>query len=200
MNLAKDFELVLFLLFSLFLFLVFTMFTIIRASYSLMPHVCEIINSNLPAYQELINGSNNYLDYYVDDDWAQANFKHREFYLARVDAIYVGMVSFQQLDHFGYIGYFHIHKDHQRKGYGSQLLKFIELRLKSEKLSILRLFTHQKAIWAQKFYQKHDFHLLSSDFQTIRKLDHGVLKPYHAVNHILWEKQFESSEIAEKSS
>lgn len=164
------------------------MISIIRASRSLMLQVCKIINSNLPLYEKLIQSKLTHLDYFVDEIWAAVNFPKREFYLVKRDEQYIGTASFQVLADFGYIGYFHIHKDFHRQGIGRLLLNFLVLRCKTENITKLRLFTHEKAVWAQQFYSVHGFRLIESDAKTIKSMNLGVLKPYYASHHILWER------------
>lgn len=157
-----------------------------------MPEVCKIINSNLPLYEELLHSRSSNLDYFVDELWAQSNFSRREFYLAKNGEFYVGAASFQILADFGYIGYFHIHRDYHRQGFGNSLLNFLKLRCKTVNLEKIRLFTHKNATWAQNFYKSKGFNLIETDREKIRSMDLGALKPYHAVNHILWEYNFNS--------
>ena len=166
-----------------------SMISFIRASKQLMPEVCTIINSNMNLYKGILENPEDIDDYFVNEQWVTENFKKREFYLLRESQKYVGMVSFQILKDFGYVGYLHVKFAKFRRGYGAALVKFLEMRAKKDKISKLRLFTHPKALWALNFYEKLGFQILERDQKTIDRLDGGVLKPYHGKHHILFEKR-----------
>ena len=164
------------------------MISIIRASIGLMSIACEIINSNMKLYKNILENPSEIQDYLVNDQWVKKNFPKREFYLVKSEQEYVGMASFQKLNDFAYIGYFHIKFPKYQKGYGTQLMKFLEMRTKTEKLNKIRLFTHKNASWAIKYKKKMGVRLLEDDQQTIDHLDSGLLRQFHKKNHILFKQ------------
>ena len=164
------------------------MISFIRASKPLMQIVCEIINSNMGLYKGIMEDPHDINDYFVNEDWITKNFQKREFYVLKDQQKYVAMASFQILKNFGYVGYLHVRFANFGRGYGSTILKFLEIRAKRDNIAKIRLFTHPKATWAINFYKKHGYHIIETDQAKIDKFEKGILAPYHGKAHILQEK------------
>ncbi len=164
------------------------MFSIIRASYELMDEVRAILNSNYHLYKDIVH-EKDLSEHQVDEEWANRNFQIREFYLARDNGEYVGMASFQNLkDSFAYIGYLYVRNGVQRKGYGSAIIKFLEMRTKQEGLGKICLFAQGKADWALKFYKKSGFSVRFTEKDYIIGFENGILRPFYEENNYWLEK------------
>lgn len=158
------------------------MISIIRASFSLMNEIREIINSNYQMYEKILLIPDDHNEHFVDEQWAEQNFQIREFYLIRENGEYVGMVSYQNFGNtgdFAYIGYFYIRFGHHRKGYGKKAMQFLEMRAKSDQLGEIRLFVNKSADWAEKAYKSMGFKILSSSKEEILSMNQGIFKKYY---------------------
>ena len=155
------------------------MISIIRASLSLMGEIRNIINSNYHMYKEILLIQEDHNEHFVNEQWVEQNFPNREFYLVREDGEYVGMVSYQNLGDFAYIGYFYIKFGYHRKGYGRKIMQFLEMRAKSDQLNEIRLFVNKSADWAEKAYESMGFKPLSSNKQEILSMNEGLLTKYY---------------------
>jgi len=153
------------------------MISIIRASISLMDEIREIINSNYQMYEKILLIPEDHDEHFVSKEWAEQNFPDREFYLAREEQKYVGMGSYQ--NHFAYIGYFYIKFGYHRKGYGRNIMQFLEMRAKSDQLKEIRLFVNKSADWAEKAYKSMGFRVLSSNTQEILSMNDGIFKKFY---------------------
>ena len=163
------------------------MFSTYRVSLDLMKEVQECINSNTEMYNGIVDPKD-LSEHHVDDQWAKRNFQIREFYLARDQGQYVGTASYQKLGNFAYIGYFYIKHQYLRKGYGQQLMQFMELRTMQDNIQDLRLFCNPGATWAVAFYKKQCFSILSSKKQQILTMDHKVMQPFYEENSYFMQK------------
>jgi len=155
------------------------MLSIIRASFSLMDEIREIINSNYHLYEKILLIPGDHNEHFVNEQWAEQNFPIREFYLARDNGEYVGMASYQNLGDFAYIGYLYIKFGFHRKGYGRRIMQFLEMKAKSEQLSEIRLFVNDSADWAEKAYISMGFQELTSNKQEIISMNRGILSKYY---------------------
>ena len=155
------------------------MISIIRASYSLMDEIRDIINSNYHLYEKILLIPEDHNEHFVNEQWAEQNFLIRDFYLAREGKEYVGMASYQNLGDFAYIGYLYVKFGSHRKGYGKRIMQFLEMRAKSEQLKDLRLFVNNSADWAEKAYKSMGFQILSSNKQEIISMNQGILTKYY---------------------
>ncbi len=155
------------------------MISIIRASLSLMGEIRDIINSNYKMYEKILLIQADHGEHFVNEQWTEQNFQIREFYLARENGEYVGMMSYQNLGDFAYIGYFYIKFGHHRKGYGKNLMQFLEMRAKTDELKEIRLFVNKSADWAEKAYESMGFKPLSSNKQEILSMNQGIFKKYY---------------------
>ncbi|MHA1646013.1 MAG: GNAT family N-acetyltransferase [Promethearchaeota archaeon] len=155
------------------------MISIIRASLSLMGEIRDIINNNYQMYKEILLIPEDHLEHFVNEKWVEQNFPIREFYLVRENGEYVGMASYQNLGDFAYIGYVYVKFGNHRKGYGRNIMQFLEMRAKSDQLKEIRLFVNKSADWAEKAYESMGFKLLSSDKQEILSMNQGIFAKYY---------------------
>jgi len=155
------------------------MISIIRASLSLMGEIRDIINSNYQMYKKILLIPEDHNGHFVDEQWIEQNFPIREFYLARENGEYVGMASYQNLGDFAYIGYFYVKFGYHQKGYGKNIMQFLEMRAKSDQLKEIRLFVNKSADWAEKAYKSMGFKPLSSDKQEILSMNKGIFAKYY---------------------
>lgn len=163
------------------------MFAVYRASWELRNEVQACINSNNKIYESIIDRIDQ-SEHQVDDQWAERNYKIREFYLGRADGNYVGMGSYQNLKTSAYIGYLYIKPEFQRKGYGIGLMNFLQVRTITDNLPYLRLFANSKADWALQFYEKLGFKIKSKEKREILSMDGGIYQPFYEQNSYLLEK------------
>lgn len=155
------------------------MISIIRASLSIMGEIRDIINSNYQMYKDILLIPEDHNEHFVNEQWIEQNFPIREFYLARENGEYVGMASYQNLGDFAYIGYFYVKFGYHRKGYGRNIMRFLEMRAKSNQLNEIRLFVNKSADWAEKAYKSMGFKPFSSDKQEILSMNQGIFKKYY---------------------
>jgi GNAT superfamily N-acetyltransferase len=127
-------------------------------------------------------------EHVVDEQWAERNFKIREFYVARAENQYVGTASYQNLGNFAYIGYFYIKNQFHGKGYGRGLMQFLELRAMTDHLPQLTLFANPKSLWAVKFYERLGFTVKTGDKKEILEMENGIFKLFYEQNSLLLEK------------
>lgn len=160
----------------------------IRASFSLMDEIREIINSNYHMYEKILLIQEDHNEHFVNEQWAEQNFPIREFYLARDNGEYVGMASYQNLGNFAYIGYFYIKFGFHRKGYGRRIMQFLEMKAKSEQLNEIRLFVNDSADWAENAYKSMGFQEKSSNKTEILLMNQGILSKYYEEGQTLLVK------------
>jgi GNAT superfamily N-acetyltransferase len=162
---------------------------IVRATRDLMDEVRACINSNSELY-ESISDPKDLNEHVVSDEWAERNFKIREFYLVQDDdsGEFLGEGSFQVLGTFAYIGYFYIKAGHQQNGLGRQLMEYLEQRALDEGLHDLRLFVHRRATWARAFYTKLGFMPLFDNKRKILAIEDGIMKPFYEEGSIMMQK------------
>ncbi|MHA1745334.1 MAG: GNAT family N-acetyltransferase [Promethearchaeota archaeon] len=163
------------------------MFSIIRASQKLMPEVVKILNSTYFLFKDLFTDPADLQEHHVDEAWIAQNFPIREFFLARVDGEYVGFISYQNLKSYAYIGYLYIRKGFFRRGFGRNLMHFVEMRAKLDKLPEIWLFVHNKAEWARQAYNRMGFEVMATTAEEIFVIDEK-LKEYYETGNVLVRK------------
>ena len=144
------------------------MFSIIRASQNLMPEVVKILNSTSFLFKDLFSDPADLQEHHVDEAWIVRNFPKREFFLARVDGEYVGFISYQNLQTYAYIGYLYIRNGFFRRGFGRNLMNFVEMRAKLDKLPEIWLFVNNHANWARQAYDRMCFEIMATTAEDIR--------------------------------
>ncbi len=164
------------------------MISIIRASRILMREVATIINSNFALYQNIISNSKDLQNHQIDEAWIAQNYPIREFYLARTNGNYIGMVSYQHLPPVAYVGYLFIKAGYYRQGYGKTLMQFIKLRAKLDKLDRICLFTNPKAVWAMDAYRSMAFDIITTEKADIMTFEGGILRDFYEEGSVLFQK------------
>lgn len=184
------------------------MHLIIKAGREFIPRIVEILNSNAPLYQNIVSNPEQSDEMGVDIGWAEKNFNIRDFYilfdnteLDRVhspsesskDSKYPAFATYQNMGSFSYIGFLFVEFGKHKRGYGRSLLNFLEIRTIHEGLPEIRLFVHRKADWAQNFYQKMGYHVISDNKEEILAMDEGIMQPFYLDDHIYLGKHLKSS-------
>ena len=164
------------------------MLSMIRASFSLMDEIRDIINGNYHLYEKILLIQEDHNEHFVNEQWAEQNFPIREFYLARDNGEYVGIASYQNLGDFAYIGYLYIKFGFHRKGYGRRILQFLEMKAKSEQLNEIRLFINASADWAENAYKSMGFQEYTSNKHDILSMNQGILSNYYEEGQTLLVK------------
>ena len=153
-----------------------------------MSEVKKIINSNFYLYQNIIEHPEDISEHQVDDSWVEKNFMLREFYVARDQGKYVGMISYQKLGSFAYIGYLFVKQGFHRQGYGRKLMQFLEMRAYQDNVTDIRLFSNKQAQWAIEAYLSWGFNILSENESEICTMDENIMAPFYEANHIFLQK------------
>ena len=165
------------------------MFQIFRASKELLPDVVDILNSNAPLFESIVNDPAHSDEVNVTLEWAQENFESREFYVIRDGESNVGFATYQNLEKFAYVGFLFINYGKHGNGYGSALVNYLLWRAKTDKLPSLRLFVNRHADWALDFYQKLDFTIISEKKAEIVAMDDRLMERFYVDDHIYMEKR-----------
>jgi DNA-binding MarR family transcriptional regulator/GNAT superfamily N-acetyltransferase len=152
---------------------------IIRAVEEDKPLVQQFINSSTEWYRSLI-AEEDISEHEVDAQWADENFKRREFYIGtNADGEKVGTVTLQFFGEYAYLGYVYVDTKFVGRGYGGQLLNFAREESKRRGMKGMVLIAHPKATWAIKAYQKYGFELTYRDKADILAWNNGALKDYY---------------------
>nr|MDO8084202.1 GNAT family N-acetyltransferase [Candidatus Sigynarchaeum springense] len=162
---------------------------IVRATRDMMVHVQDIINSNYPLYEGIVD-PRDIGEHRVDGAWARRNFAIREFYLLREagSTSYVGFGSFQVLGNFAYVGYLYVRHGYHQRGYGKAIVSFLERRAVDAGVHDLRLFVNEKATWAREFYARMGFTVFLSRKEDILGLNGGIMASFYEENSLFLRK------------
>jgi DNA-binding MarR family transcriptional regulator/ribosomal protein S18 acetylase RimI-like enzyme len=139
--------------------------------------VADFINSSTEWYRSLVN-ADDMSEHEVGINWANENFKKREFFIGYENDVPVGTVTMQTFGDYTYLGYVYIDTNHVGKAYGKQLLDFAKKKSMERNLKGMVLIAHPKATWAIKAYQKYGFELFMREKSDILAWNNGALKPY----------------------
>ena len=89
---------------------------------------------------------------------------YMEFFIHTKNQKIIAVGSFSTRDdETAWIPLMQVHSAYQRKGIGSQLMKFLEDKAKALKFSKIHLETDGGAVWALNFYKKHGFSIFKKD-------------------------------------
>ena len=149
-----------------------------RAEWDDMDEISDFIRSSEAWYQAIIH-EKDMGEHSIGADWAEKNFKRREFYVGVADGKKVGTISIQDFGRVLYLGYIYINTDYVGKGFGHQLMAFAEAEGKRRGKDAMVLIAHPKATWAVKAYRKFGFDLQLSHKADILNWEKGVLEDYY---------------------
>lgn len=98
----------------------------------------------------------------------------------------IGFVGTKKLnEHIVYLVACYIHSDFQNKGLGSLGIKYLKNSLKELHTKEIVLLVHKKAVWAQQFYLKNGFVIVSYDKDQILSYDNGIMENDYLDNTVL---------------
>lgn len=143
-----------------------------------MDTVAGFIRSSADWYRPILDASD--MDQHdVDDEWAETNFKKREFYLGMVGDEAVGTISIQHLADYMYLGYIYLNVEHVGHGYGRRLIEFAHQSAIARHVDGMALIAHPEARWATRAYEKYGFELAATERHDVLGWQDGALKPYY---------------------
>jgi len=133
-----------------------------KASIKDVDKIVSVINeSNYCAYRNIIPPK--YFKHpVVDHNQILKEMKKMKFYVYEVKNKIVGVAALEPLpqENIGLVRWVYVLPKYQRKGIGSALIKHIEKEAHKLNLKKLCLVTHEKAVWAIKFYKKHGYKIV----------------------------------------
>jgi len=89
----------------------------------------------------------------------------------------IGFIGTKKLnEHTLYLVACYIHSDFQNKGFGSLVMEYLISYLKELHTKEIVLLVHKKAVWAQQFYLKNEFVMVSDDRDQILLYDNGIMR------------------------
>ncbi|RLE92371.1 MAG: hypothetical protein DRN04_10510 [Thermoprotei archaeon] len=124
--------------------------------------IVSVINeSNYQAYRSIIPPEH-FKHPVVTHNQILRDMKEMIFYVYKLKDKVVGVAALKPLHEkrTGLVRWVYVHPKHQHKGIGSALIKHIEEEARKLNLKKLRLFTHEKAVWAINFYKKHGYRIV----------------------------------------
>jgi len=103
----------------------------------------------------------------------------------------IGFIGTKTLsDQTVYLVACYIHSDFQNKGFGSMVIENLKNSLKELHTKEIVLLVHKKAVWAQQFYLKNDFMIVSDDRDQILSYDNGIMGNDYLENTVLMSRKF----------
>lgn len=164
---------------------------VVPARYEDMSLVANFVRSSAEWYREIVD-EKDMAEHFVDEQWAEINFRRRDFYLGKLGDEPVGTISLQYFGDFAYVGYAYLDIQHVGKGYGRDLLRFAESLSLDRGMHGLSLICHPKAVWAQRAYTKFGFKRIASAKQDILSWQDGALEPHYEEGFELYIYSFAS--------
>ncbi|MDI6905310.1 MAG: GNAT family N-acetyltransferase [Candidatus Bathyarchaeia archaeon] len=117
--------------------------------------LCVINRSNAEAYRKIIPPEYFKEPVFTYEDILK-KFEEMRFYIYELEDMAVGVAALQtEIDHSGSVRFVYVLPEHQRKGIGTSLVKYIEgeaIKLGFEKLRVP--YVDMNAHWAISFYKK----------------------------------------------
>jgi len=84
----------------------------------------------------------------------------------------------------------YIHSDFQNKGLGSLVIEYLISSLKELHIKEIVLLVHKKAVWAQQFYLKNGFMVVSDERDQIISYDNGIMENDYLDDTVLMSHKF----------
>jgi GNAT superfamily N-acetyltransferase len=151
-----------------------------------LPSIVSILRSTAHWYAPFVAEDDLKTQHLVDLEWAQANYKKREFYSAIVEGEVVGVLTLQDAGDHLYLGYVYVHREHVGKRIGRTLLDFAADQAERRGKDGMVLIAHPEATWAIRAYEKYGFQCIADDDDAVTAWNDGWLSPYHEEGFTLW--------------
>jgi GNAT superfamily N-acetyltransferase len=152
--------------------------SIVPAQREDMDLVAGFVRSSADWYRDIVD-TRDMAEHDVDDDWAETNFRRRDFYLGHADDTAVGTISLQYFGDYAYLGYIYLDVRHVGKGYGHTLMRFAEETSRRRGMKGMALIAHPRAQWAKKAYLKFGFEIAERKKNEVLAWNGGALQPYY---------------------
>lgn len=127
--------------------------------------IYSVVDSGSKKYKGAIP-NDRYHEPYMPMDELIGEMKRMRFYGYRENLKLLGVMAKEPIKDATLIRHAYVLTDHQGKGIGSKLLKFIEKQVETEWLLI---GTWKTATWAIDFYKKHGYELMDNKDELLRK-------------------------------
>ncbi|NIN64789.1 MAG: GNAT family N-acetyltransferase [Anaerolineae bacterium] len=134
--------------------------TIVKACLDDAGTILSVVNtSNREAYKNVI--PNEYFrEPVLSPEDLSKDFERMTFYLYRREGRILGVAALQvESEETGRIHWVYILPEHQRRGFGTALITYLERKAREMGLRRIRLLTVGKAWWAITFYENLGYHL-----------------------------------------
>lgn len=165
-------------------------FTIRPAVREDMTKVAEFVRSSAEWYRPIVDEAD-MAEHEVGSEWAEVNFKRRDFYIGAVGDEQIGTISLQYFGDFAYLGYIYLDVEHVGNGYGQQLMEFAEETAREAGMKGLALIAHPQATWAKRAYLKYGFDIVETEKDRVTSWENGVLEPYYEEGFELYLYHFD---------
>lgn len=157
-----------------------------------MTTVADFVKSSADWYRPIVSEAD-MAEHDVDLQWAETNFRNRDFYIGRVGGEEVGTISLQYFGDYAYLGYIYLDTKHIGKGFGQQLMQFAEQRARNSGMNGMALIAHPEAIWAKRAYLKYGFRIIESEKEQVISWENGALEPYYEEGFELYLYEFDGN-------
>ncbi len=155
-----------------------------------MNRIADLVRSSAEWYRPIVD-PDDMDEHEVPDEWAETNFRRREFYLGIADDEPVGTISLQTFGEWAYVGYVYLDVEHVGRGFGGKLLEFAAERASGRGLRGLSLIAHPEATWAKRAYLKFGFEIAESSKDDVLAWNDRCLQPYYEEGFELYLYPFE---------
>ena len=133
---------------------------ICRLSPSEFDSMLNVINDAAQAYKGVIPEDRWKEPYMPTEELRKEIESGVEFYGWKEDNVLVAVMGIQLVNDVTLIRHAYVLTDHQRRGIGENLLKYL---LSLARTSEVLVGTWEAAYWAVRFYEKHGFRLVSKE-------------------------------------
>jgi GNAT superfamily N-acetyltransferase len=133
---------------------------IYRLSPSEFNSMLNVVNDAAQAYKGVIPEDRWKEPYMPTEELRKEIESGVEFYGWKEDNVLVAVIGIQLVNDVTLIRHAYVLTDHQRRGIGENLLKYL---LSLARTSEVLVGTWEAAYWAVRFYEKHGFRLVSKE-------------------------------------
>jgi GNAT superfamily N-acetyltransferase len=127
--------------------------------------IFKLVNDGARRYKGVIP-DDRYHEPYMSIDEVRKEMERMRFYGYRRDGEPLGVIGKERIKDTTLIRHLYIKTEHQGRGIGSKLLRFVERSIDTE---FLLIGTWQAAAWAITFYKKHGFQTRDDKDTLLRK-------------------------------